>query len=295
MFGFGKSSADAAAASEVEVERLATRERRLREKLAAAEGELANAKMAQRELLTTGDDDESMVESVASDEVRTLADRCASRRDAADEIGRQRREAEGRLAQARDRVERERIAATMLETHTAIDARLGVFRRASADLAGALLNVSAAQMSAIQLDQFADSFGGQVAALLADFECRRTALLSGATPLSAIKVAEPHAIEAPPPPIERVRVFTLEAVRWIDEGAKTAIKFSIIDLPVDTARRALGAGAVLPMGDKRVGNITDGWGNTGIRAYGPAWQPLPVSETRDLDTIGEPIAGEIAA
>jgi hypothetical protein len=125
---------------------------------------------------------------------------------------------------------------------------------------------------------------GELDRMLADMQRRQVSVAAGSAPVPVI--APPSEPAPAPPPIERQRVFTLQQVLWTDEGLKTAIKFAMIDLPIETAKRALAAGAVLPLGDPRVGNIHDDWGNTGIRAHGPTLLPLAAHECRDLD---EPI------
>jgi hypothetical protein len=287
---------DPIAAIEGEIADLTRRGDRLQARLRESEGELEAAQRTRRDALLADDVDAAAIER-ATASVNGIQLRIAGLTDALAEIGEQRQAAEAKLAATKDAAERERVAAVMATTHTEISRCLAAFMQSSGDLLKALGGVTAGALLASQARQFAEGLGFQVGGMLSELEGRRHTMLAGG-PIPAIRAPVETAAVITAPAIERMRIYTLARVMWREPDGSMAfgLKYSMLALPIEPARRAIATGAVMAEDDPRVSNLRAVYG---IVAYAPLISPLP--DALDLDTppaliapidAGEPVAAE---
>ena len=277
------------AALEREVSDLVARRVALEGKLAETNGALREALDQRRQSLLDSDLDDATAAARRDLLVRDGRDRVEALGDALAQLGTKIADAEQRLGELRDRAEREQIAAAVRAATAELETARAEFNEVAVKLVGMMQAVAACtanvqpdllpQISAFIISEVptaVDGLIGHARAYAAQTE-------SGHAPIH--RPAAPPPAELPEPAIERMRVYTLVALRWKErEQVRTAARYTYAEPPRALAERAIGRNlADLPDSD-RAKNL--------IQSFGLIHSPAHPDDCADLESLDQPAPAE---
>jgi len=251
---------------------------RLTAKLAESEQGVIERKAAAQALARDGADDATL--TAAEDKLRAAQDRMQSIASARIEVEQQLAELDREQAQLAD-IKTRAETATEIELMAAKLERLTPQFDAHFEQILEIANHAAASgiWDGAALANYANASRIQISAAFEmtakSLRERRDRVLDGRSPSTLTKPDAPRAaVAVAEPPV--VRVFTTKNISWTTaEGQKTAGKFNDVDLPPETAQRALASGICQPIG----GELWRQWSGT------KALVSPPVAECTALDAV----------
>ena len=277
---------DPIAALERELSDLTSRRNVLDRRLATAASDLAQAFDQRRQALLDSDLSDEAASARRDAACHAAQDRHNSTVDALGLINGKISDVQTQLIAARDHAERSESASAIRAASTHVtDARdeASASLRHALDAAKALASTMPVNPDLVpQLNALAETFLAAVAGLVDSARSFAAQTESGHAPMHRPSPPAPETI--PLPPIERQRVFTLNAIRWAENGqVRTCGKYNWIDLPKDRVAGAIERGFVDLADAERTRRM--------IETFGALYSAPPhPSDCIDIDHVEPPLS-----
>jgi hypothetical protein len=253
---------------EAERNALSARKSGLGHDLAAAQSATQQASADLTEATIAGDKDS---ESNVQRRLDAARGQVAARAAAVDEIEQRIAAVKQRIAERDDKLARAASAAEATTLATALDDAFAAHTRAAADLHDALTKVRHLSASAGEVMAGLGDFAhfGRAATLraISDVAGYASAVAEGRTPIRAApsSVVAPVAPPKPKADVQRRSVYLFQDSTWTDiDGPRSAWKWSIVELPLDIADRAVCANMADRPDTKRARDLMASYGRRHI-------------------------------
>jgi hypothetical protein len=278
MLGLKRDTVPASGKLEQQIATLTSQRQTLLAKLSGAEQEHQRA-VAKRLATVTCDEDDAKI-AAANGEVAKAVEALSGFSAAVEDVDTRLAEAEAAFKNEQDRVARQRFADWCAGKISEIEGASRAFQAAAETLTAALRSTSRSGATvAAGLAQAANSFEIEVGTTLRDLTSNRDAVMSGAQDIPDARPKPPPAA-AEMPDIERVSIYALKPLRWLDPAdgrIRVVARHGIGALP-----KALGELVVA----KNLGDISTSTRALDLmKAFGEVLWPPPAREAIDLDAL----------
>lgn len=279
-----KRNGDPITLAEKELLDLTNRRGALEQKLAEASVAVEAATNARRQSLLDADLSDEAASARRDAEVRIAVDRHAAIADALQALATKIADAEARLGELRDRAEREQIAAQVRQAADALAQAREEFNEVAAKLVGTMQAVVSKTPTAPDLlprisGLILSELPGALGELVTNARSFVLRVESGFEQIR--RPVPPPPPELPAPPVERMRIYTLAALSWVErERVMTAAKYTYANPPRELATLAIGRNLADPPDSPRAKNLIDSFG----LMHGPAH----AADCIALDALDQP-------